>query len=139
VDTAAEQAALDALADRYVELFNAKDAAGLAAMYTPDAVRIVPGQPANKGTEAIRAAIQEGFTTGNATLKVSADETILAENGRAAVSHGTYTVEIAPPKGKPVSASGAYMNVLTKGDAGWKIARSLVAPEPGSPAPPTAR
>ncbi len=134
VDTAAEQKAISALGDRYVELFNAKDAAGLAAMYTADALRMVPGQPTNKGTDAIRAAIQQGFTDGSTKLAVQADETVIAENGRAAVSHGTYTLEIAPPKGKPVTATGAYMNVLTKGDGGWKVARSLVAPTP--PAPP---
>jgi uncharacterized protein (TIGR02246 family) len=136
VDTAAEEAALTALGDRYVELFAAKDSAGLTAMYTPDAVRIVAGQPSNKGVDAIRAAIQQGFTDGSTSLAVNADETIVAENGRAAVSYGTYTVEVTPPKGKPASLSGNYMNVLTKGDAGWKIARSLVAP---APAPPAAR
>lgn len=139
VDTAAEQAALNALGDRYVQLFNAKDSAGLAAMYTADASRILPGQPVAKGTDAIRAAIAQGFTDGNTTLKVTPAETIVAENGRAAVSHGTYTVEVTPPKGKPVTASGAYMNVMTKDAAGWKIARSLVAPEPGAAPPPASR
>lgn len=139
VDPAAEQAALDALADRYIQLFSDKDAAGLTAMYTADAVRIVPGQPASKGADAIRTAIQQGFTDGSTKLAVKADETIVAENGRAAVSYGTYTVDVTPPKGKPVSTSGSYMNVLTKGDAGWKIARSLVAPVPGPTPPATAR
>lgn len=96
------------------------------------------GQPSridfHQGTDAIRAAIQQGFTDGNAKLAVQVDETVIAENGRAAVSHGTYTLEIAPPKGKPLTTTGAYMNVLTKGDGGWKVARSLVAPTP--PAPP---
>lgn len=139
VDTAAEQAALTALGDRYVQLFNAKDAAGLAAMYTADASRILPGLPVSKGTDAIRTAIAQGFTDGNTTLKVTTAETIVAENGRAAVSHGTYSVEVTPPKGKPVTASGAYMNVMTKDAAGWKIARSLVAPVPGTAPPPSAR
>ncbi|MDH4062869.1 MAG: DUF4440 domain-containing protein [Acidobacteriota bacterium] len=59
------------------------------------------------------------------------EETIVAENGRAAIVDGTYTVDVEPPKGKPMKTSGRFMNVMTKQtDGSWKISRSLVAPVP---------
>ncbi len=136
VDVDAERAAITALGDEYVRLFGNQDAAGVAGLYTMEAVRVVAGQAPNRGNDAIAAAIQTGFDNGNQSLAVQTDEMIVAENGRTAVSYGTYELDVTPPDGEPMTASGNFMNALTKeANGAWKISRSLVARVSPAPAP----
>ncbi len=129
VNADAEKAAIAALGDQYVQLFNSKDAAGLAGLYTPDGVRIVPGQATDTGHDAITGAIQRGFDNGSMSLVIQPTETTVAEDGKTALGYGTYEVGIMPPGGRAAKASGGYMNAMVKDAAGaWKIARSMVAP-----------
>ncbi len=131
VDLNAERTAITALGDTYVQLFGNKDSGGLAELYTMEAVRMFPGQAPDRDRDAIAIAIQAGFDGGSQSLAIQPDETFIAEDGKSAVASGTYEVDVTPPDGEPVKASGNYMNALTKdADGSWRIRMSLVAPTP---------
>lgn len=58
----------DDMAEAFVARFNARDGAGLIALYAPDAVFTFDGQTFARGTVEIKAAI-DGFLASKMTLK----------------------------------------------------------------------
>ncbi|HZH32812.1 MAG TPA: DUF4440 domain-containing protein [Pyrinomonadaceae bacterium] len=106
---------------KFAELFKRGDAAGVAALYTPDASLMPPGVPLMRGTEAIeafwRGAMNHGVT--GATLETIEVET---SGGTLAAEMGRFTLEMdAPPGGERATQTGKYI-VLWKleGDT-WKL------------------
>jgi uncharacterized protein (TIGR02246 family) len=122
--------ALDALAQKYTESWNAGDAAGCASIYSEDADVVDFMGMSAKG----KAAIQESLTTTLGTYPGSS--IVLVRTGihpvsaDVAVSDGTWEITGAQPA-EGVPTKGFYTVVVAKqGDAWLLVAgRTKVAPE----------
>jgi uncharacterized protein (TIGR02246 family) len=115
-------AALKAMEDAYVKAVNAGDAAGLAALYVEDAVRMVSNMPAIKGREAIRAFYQSDFDL-FANEETNAVEDIQVR-GDLAVVRGTYASKAVPRIAGPavIEDTGKWVAVSRRQDDGsWKF------------------
>jgi uncharacterized protein (TIGR02246 family) len=105
---------------KFAEIFARGDAAGIAALYTPDARLMPPGAPFMRGTDAIEAFWQGAMKMG---IKTATLETIEVESsgGDLATEIGQFTLGMDAPGGGRVEQSGKYI-VLWKRDGGvWKL------------------
>ena len=108
----------------YVEAFNKKDAAAVAAMYESDAT-VILGDGLVKG-DAIGAAMAEAAP--NWPHAVIASDTVRVY-GNTAVDVGTWTVHPAGG-GEQVFL---YQTVSRRGMSGWKIVAVSVTPVASAP------
>lgn len=138
-DTAADQAAIDAVRSAWQDAYNAADAAGLAALYASDAVVMPPYAPAVAGPAAIQARLEEQMAQATTTFTVAGTETIIS--GDWAVDRGTYQARSTPMMdgAESMIENGKYLVVLQRqADGSWKIAREISnvdAPPPGMAMP----
>lgn len=111
--------ALDELAARLQAAFNQGDPAAVAQLYEPDAVWLAAAGGLYLGRDAIEAALGSVMTMGSPA--VTFDERARVESGAYAASRGTYRFE--DPDGVIPSLGGAYLNILRRGEGGWRILR----------------
>ena len=102
----------------WVHAFNAKDGAGIAAVYTADAVLLPPDAEPIEGLEAIA-----GFW-GDFAGRVTAADLEIREifvGGDLANVIGTYRLEVegAQPH------TGKYIEMWTRGETGWQMHRDI--------------
>ena len=118
-------------------LYAAKDAAGLSAIYAPDAALANPGAPLVVGTEAVGKAVA-GFVA-DPLLKVSfaSDRVQVAASGDLAYTRGHFTMESSDPETKKLRKdSGNYLTVWQKqADGSWKAVEDFITPGPAAAAP----
>lgn len=106
---------------RYVELFNAGDAAGVAQLYTEDARLLAPHAAIIEGREAIQAFWEGVFGMGEVSLGLTTLEAF--NNGTLGYSLGGYTLSITPPGAEPMVDDGKYVVVWKRGPGGtWQLA-----------------
>lgn len=128
-------AAIEAADAAFVEAFNAGDAAGVAALYTEDAVVMPPGQPAVEGRDAIQSTMAAMLEAGDGmqlSLETKGIEFMMSPGvGHTAVATGTYTMNAAD--GSHLD-HGKAMVVWRQTDDGWQLARDMwnsdMAPSP---------
>jgi len=98
VDTAADEAALRATTDTFLQAFNAADVQGMTANTMADAVEMPTGGPELVG----KAAIVEGSTKFMADFTASQTATVeeVAVWGDVGMSRGTWEVTETPKDGK---------------------------------------
>ena len=119
---------LTKLAKQWEAAYNAKDAAGVAALYAEDAAVNPPNQAAVRG----RAAIQE-WTKGmmGAFTTITLTPTESAISGNIAYEAGTYSGTMASG-----SDNGKYVVVLKRVGGKWLIAHDIFNSDlPAAPAP----
>lgn len=127
VDTAAVMQALSEVRDAYEAAYNGGDAAGVAALYSANAVFSPPNGPAVTGREAIRAHFEEELAA-EPTLRIEPRETTLAGSDWV-VEYGTAEVSVAPEEGaEPRTLTGDYLVVLERTAEGWKLFRAFNSP-----------
>jgi len=118
VDVSAEIMAAN---EAFVAANNAGDAAGVAAMYTDDAILYPPnGEPLAGGPEAIAAFFQGVFDAGIERVILETVEAV--GMGDTAVEIGRLTLLGAD--GGTID-SGSYMVLWKKTDTGWKLHRDI--------------
>ncbi|MBJ3763823.1 SgcJ/EcaC family oxidoreductase [Maribius pontilimi] len=105
--------------DKWQELFNAGDAAGLADLYTEDAMRLPPDGSRTVGRDAIEAALQGDFDAGLENIQLDATE--IGHDGNLGYVVGDNTIDF--PKGDAMgTGSGNYVLIYRKEDDGtWRI------------------
>ena len=132
-DTGADEAALKAATNTWLDAYNAGDVEKIVALYTDDGVLMPPHAPVAKGKSAIRAFI----TADTAGAKEAGAKLV---NGGSAVGvigdtgweAGSYTVTA----GGATVDSGSYMSVSRKVNGRWLYIRDTY--NSGRPLPPAA-
>jgi ketosteroid isomerase-like protein len=112
------------VSNEFARLFSAGQWDSLAAMYTADAVLMVPNAPPMVGRDAIRAGFAGmGGQMRSYTLTLHTD-TLIA-NGPLAVEQGRYTDSGTTTAGVATADTGKYLVQWWKTDDGWRLARDI--------------
>ena len=113
------RAEIEAANDKLVAALNGGDAAGIAVLYTEDAMLLPPNSEMLEGREAVQAFWQGGIDMG---IKEATLETEVVEaRGNAAYEVGKYTMIIEPPGGPTISDRGKYLVVWKRQEGSWKL------------------
>jgi uncharacterized protein (TIGR02246 family) len=132
VDLAALKTSIQARENEWSAAFLARDAAGIANLYSDDAVQLQSlASDDHKGRDGITKAAQAQFDTLStvATREDITEEIIPA--GAYLVEIGHYAFTGTSKANKPVSAGGRYLVMWRKdADGAWRILRDI-----GSEAP----
>ena len=123
--TEADEAAIENLRSDFVTAYNAEDVDGLLSLFTADAVRMPPDEPAVSGTEELRTYFSRRFEQADADLSVTTQEVEVA--GDWAFGRGTFGVTATPAVGgEPVEYKGKWINIMKReADGSWKIADNI--------------
>jgi len=124
-DAPADLAALGSARAAFVAAYNSGDAEAIGKLYTADAISEPNHQPTVKGRDAIVAAQKAMYEHVSVKLTLTPDET--HTNGGAGFDRGTYSVEVTPKAGGPVSTvEGRYFVYYVKdSDGTWKVSRDM--------------
>ena len=107
-------------APRFISAFNAGNADTIAAMYTDDAVLLVPNAPIAKGNAAIHDAYRSFFNSTHATLNFAADR--IVQSGDVAYEYGHYTMGMGS-----MNDQGNYVTVWRRQSNGdWKMVEDSI-------------
>jgi uncharacterized protein (TIGR02246 family) len=106
------------------------DTAGVAALYTEDALLMAPGAPAAKGKSAIQALL-DGMVAQMGVPQLTLKTQQVEEIGDTAIEVGAYTLEAGP-----VTDNGKYVVIWKRqGDDSWQLAVDIWnsdSPPPGA-------
>jgi uncharacterized protein (TIGR02246 family) len=129
-----DNAAKDAIAkvrSAWKEGSDKKDAAGVAALYSDDAILVGTDIPPASGKAEIQTRLGQMFSMSSVG---SIDTKETAVGGDIAYDYGTFHQTITPPKGKPMDVNGAYIVTLHKqADGSWKITHHISNIQPAKP------
>lgn len=115
--------------------YNNGDAAGVAAIYSEDAILMPPNSPALKGREAIDRYMRAGMAQGPSLISIKTEES--STHGDTGVRRGTYRV--TTKEGQELEA-GKYLEIWKKNDGKWQLRLDIWnadAPAAETPAPST--
>lgn len=108
--------------------------------YSDDAIVVMPGSPADKGSDAIRTALTEMYKTVGVRLRFQRTDLVASDS--VASDHGQYQMEIRDKTDTSkvlVSDHGNYVTTFVKRNGQWRsiydIATSEVPATPPAPAP----
>jgi uncharacterized protein (TIGR02246 family) len=110
-------AQIEKVAQAWQKAYDAGDAAAVAALYSKDAVLMVPGSEPGSNPAAIQALIASDIKLGG-KLSLTTQDVVGA--GDYAVETGKWVAN--SPDGKHLD-HGPYVTVYRKADGGWKIYR----------------
>ena len=124
VDTAADEQAIRAQVDRWLQLVKAKDAAGIAALYADDGAVMPPNAPIGKGRTAIQQTWASMMQTPGFDLTITPEQILVSSSGDMALDRGTYSLKVAPG-GTAQTDTGKYVVVWRKIGSEWKAAADI--------------
>lgn len=124
VNAGADEQAIRAQVDRWLQLVKTKDAAGIAAFYTEDGAVMPPNAPIGKGRAAIEKTWASMMQTPGFDLIFAPDQIIVSSSGDMALDRGTYRLKIAPD-GTQTTDTGKYVVVWRKVGGEWKAAADI--------------
>jgi uncharacterized protein (TIGR02246 family) len=111
--------AIVAANEEFMDAFERGDAAGIVAMYTPDAKLLPPNSPMLRGTQAIRTFWQEAKEAGGKATKL---ETLEVEShDDLAIEIGSYTLTLQTAGSGTVTDKGKYLVVWKRDHGVWKL------------------
>lgn len=122
--TGADEQAIRGQVDHWLQLVKAKDAAGIAALYTEDGAVMPPNGPIGKGRAAIQKTWASMMQTPGFALTIVPEQIIVSSSGDMALDRGTYSLAIAPD-GTAHSDTGKYVVVWRKIGSEWKAAADI--------------
>ncbi len=131
VDISAEKAKIRDLETAWSKDAAAKDVDKSVANYADDAILMMPGMPAAKTKDAIRAAWKGMLADPNLKIAFSSDRIEVSASGDLATTEGSYTMTMTNPKTKkPVQDKGTYLTVYKKqADGNWKAIEDTTSSE----------
>ena len=124
-ETEATKAAVQAAADAWDTAFRAGDVAAIAASYTVDAIAMPPDGPTEIGREAVAGTFEQMFSMGSTEdSSLTTDE--MGVGDEWVFRRGHFSLVIKPEEGDPVSSTGEFIEIWTKGaDGTWRISRDI--------------
>jgi len=123
-DTGADEQAVRELSADWLELAKAKDAAGIADLYTEDGAVMPSNAPIGKGHAAIQQVWEGLMGLPGFELTFSPEQVIVSSSGDMALDRGTYSLTTAP-EGTPQTDTGKYVVVWRKVGGEWKAAADI--------------
>ena len=124
VDAGADEQAIRGHVNRWLQLVKAKDAAGIAELYTEDGAVMPPNAPIGKGRTAIQQAWASMLRTPGFDLMIVPEQIIVSSSGDMALDRGTYRLTVAPA-GTTQTDTGKYVVVWRKIGREWKAAADI--------------
>lgn len=120
IDLAAEEQAVRQINVKWLELYRAKDAEGIGALFIEDGWTVSSADGLLEGRAAIVAANSEDFEENpDATADWGAKQVWVAGSGDLAVERGWWTIDEDGP-GDGEEMKGEYLTVFTKVGGEWK-------------------
>jgi uncharacterized protein (TIGR02246 family) len=123
-DTGADEQAIRGQVDHWLQLVKAKDAAGIAALYTEDGAVMPSNAPIGKGRAAIQQTWASLMQLPGFGLTFASEQILVSSSGDMALDRGTYRLTIAP-KGTTQTDTGKYVVVWRKIGGEWKAAADI--------------
>jgi len=123
-DAVADEQAIRGQVDHWLKLVKAKDAAGIALLYTDDGAVMPPNGPIGKGQAAIEQTWASMMKTPGFDLAFVPEQIILSSSGDMALDRGTYKLAVTP-NGTAQTDTGKYVVVWRKVDGKWKAAADI--------------
>jgi uncharacterized protein (TIGR02246 family) len=117
-DTAADEQAIRANVDRWLQLVKAKDAPSISQLYTDDGAVMPANGHIGKGRAAIQQTWASMLQTPGFDLTFAPEQIIVSRSGDMALDRGTYRLTMAPG-GKPQHDTGKYVVVWRKVGGDW--------------------
>jgi uncharacterized protein (TIGR02246 family) len=124
VTAAADEQAIRGQVDRWHQLMKAKDAAGIAALYTEDGAVMPSNAPIGKGHAAIQQAWAGMLATPGFDLTILPEQITVSSSGDMALDRGAYKLAMTP-NGTAVKDTGKYVVVWRKVGGEWKAAADI--------------
>ena len=124
VDSGADEQAIRGHIDRWLQLVKAKDAAGIAELYTNDGTVMPPNAPIGKGRAAIQQTWASMMQTPGFDLTFVPEQIMVSSSGDMALDRGTYRLAVAPD-GTAQTDTGKYVVVWRKIGSEWKAAADI--------------
>ena len=121
VPAAAQKAQIDAINAKWMELFNKGDFAGIAELYTVDAVAFPPGSPMVRGKAAI-GVMWKGMAEQVGNPKVAALE---VKRLGPATAREIGTFSLTTKGSSPKEISGKYLVLWERVRGQWKLAADI--------------
>jgi uncharacterized protein (TIGR02246 family) len=118
---AAQKAQIDAINAKWMELFNKGDFAGIAELYTVDAVAFPPGSPMVRGKAAI-GQMWKGMAEQVGNPKVAALE---VKRLGPATAREIGTFSLTTKGSSPKEISGKYLVLWERVRGQWKLAADI--------------
>ena len=113
------QSAIEAGNRKFAAAFTARDAAGVSALYTPNATAFPPGQDMVTGRDNIRK-LWGGMIDGG--IKFVSLTTVSVESfGRAAREIGRFAIDVPDSAGKMTRLEGKYLVVWKRVNGTWLL------------------
>lgn len=129
VDVAAEEAAVRSISERWLEMSQQNDAAGIAALFAPDGNVYWEDQSPVSGPAAIEEFLTRDFAEAPGSEGgFAADRIDVAASGDLAVEHGAWTGSSG--------ATGRYMTTYRNIDGAWRVVADMTVnttPHGGAP------
>jgi uncharacterized protein (TIGR02246 family) len=134
VDISTEKAKIRDLETAWSKDAAAKDLDKSVANYADDAILMMPGSPAAKTKDAVRASWKGMLADPNLKISFAPERIEISASGDLATTQGSYTMTVTNPKTKkPVEDKGSYLTVYKKqADGNWKAIEDMT----GSEVPP---
>jgi uncharacterized protein (TIGR02246 family) len=125
VDLAADEQAVRDISMQWLKLQNAKDMAGIAALFADDGTLFRENHDPVTGRAAIEAfLIKDKAENPSSTVGWTTDRVEVAPSGDLAVEHGTWADKNLGLKGTDED-NGKYVTVYRKVNGAWKVTTDI--------------
>ena len=122
VDLKAEEAAIMKTDSTWAALAKeSQDVDKIVSYWSDDAVVLAPGQPAVKGTEALRKMVEDSKNIPGFSITWKSSDVHFSPDGKLAYMSGENLMTINDSTGKTISVPGRAYTIWRKGaDGTWK-------------------